>query len=194
MPEYTLDQVILLAASWQALERIRIGENATFITDCVSVKLYAAYYIESSINFILLSMNLSDEINQFTSNTNFEYCGLTDKLLFYYNKFIANPQRDKKKDYPDNKVVDKILETEFPGFLEIRKFRNDLSHGIIKYPEGSLTYAEVEIFRKKAKEIVEKLEQIPGDKFTAQKDFDYRKVFKFLKLIPPPELSSSSSS
>ena len=147
MPEATDDAAILIATSWQALNRAENGDERTMICNCTIVIVFACFFIEANLNHIIDIMNKTEDMKQFLHKRD---PGLQGKLAWFYNCYDRVPKTcDKKKLYEE-------LRTRFPGFNEINQFRNDISHG--KIVRSNLDNAES--LRKKAKAIVDELFKI----------------------------------
>ena len=151
MAEGTKDAMILISTSWQALGRAIQGNSATLICDCTVVTLFASFFIEANLNYIIEKINMKNEMTKFPNN---KYPGLQDKLGWFYNKFIARKKAKTKKELFDKGIKSK-LRRHYPGFAALYRFRNDLSHGVINNTARSLT--KVVKLRQQAKEIVDDL-------------------------------------
>jgi hypothetical protein len=147
MPETTQDSTIILATSWQALGRAEIGDERTMICNCTVVIVFAAFYIEANLNHIIERLGRVDDLyDKFGPRP-----GLQDKLAWLYIEYCPAEEIGKKKAY-------KELRKRFPGFDEIYKFRNDVSHGVINRELANLVDAQR--LRGNAKEIVADLLEI----------------------------------
>jgi hypothetical protein len=159
MPEGTPDASILIAISFQALNRVIKDNKETEISDSTVVILFAAFFIESNHNYIVNFLKKEDEMLNFLYGKNRKvkkYPGLQLKLKWFHNEFI------KTLSSEDKKKITKKLDLEFPSFEKIYKFRNKISHG-----EVDLSLAnrkDAEDLRQKAKNIVDKLYEIVKDK------------------------------
>jgi len=143
---------ILIAASWQALGRA-INEGLDIrICNCIVVVLFAGFYIEANLNHIVRVLKLRSRLEKFTGRK--KHPGLQDKLAWFYNDFIspvpASELRTARKHGVDWKVRGR-----FPGFAELYRFRNDISHGVVNRSGRSLTQAQQ--LRQQAKGIVSEL-------------------------------------
>ena len=78
---------------------------------------------------------------------------MTNADFWFYNFYIAQSKLNSKKE--GMKDLYTKLRVEFPGFDEIYKFRNDISHGNIDSAIANL--ADVQRLRTEAKNIVDKL-------------------------------------
>ena len=57
MPEASEDATILIAISFQALQRLETRNKATEICDCTITILFAAFFVEANLNYILYKIN-----------------------------------------------------------------------------------------------------------------------------------------
>lgn len=154
MPEGSKDATVLIAISWQALQRALDGGENTQLCDCTIVLLFAAFYIEANINYIIQESRKSGEMKSFLGK---EFPGLQDKLGWFYNEFIARKKsKDKKQLY--NMGIKNKLKRKFPGFDEIYKFRNDISHGYINHKIANIE--NTKILRSQSKDIADQLFEI----------------------------------
>lgn len=151
MAEGTKDAMILISTSWQALGRAIQGNPETLICDCTVVTLFASFFIEANLNYIIEKLNLKNEMTEFLNS---KYPGLQDKLGWFYNKFIARKKAKTKKVLFDEGIKSK-LRRRYPGFATLYRFRNDLSHGVINNTARDLT--KVVNLRQQAKDIVDDL-------------------------------------
>ena len=152
MPEVSPDATLIIATSWQALSRAETGNERAIICNCTVIIVFAAFFIEANLNqFIEMAGNIEG-----LSPAPGEHDGLQKKLGWVYNSFVA----DKPVTYADDLRVK--LEEEFPGFQAIRKFRNDVSHGIIDRSVATLGTAKQ--LRIAAKAIVDRLSDIARER------------------------------
>ena len=151
MPEGSKDASILIATSWQALNRAISGNKDTLVCDCTIVILFASFFVESNLNYIIEEMNLNQDMRIFLKK---KYPGIQDKLGWYYSKFVARSKAKNQKQLYDN-GIERKLRRKFPGFAKLYRFRNDLSHGVINRTTTSLKEA-LEL-RNQAKGIVVEL-------------------------------------
>lgn len=151
MPEASLDASILIATSWQALNRAKDPTSSTFLCDNTVCILFASFFIEANLNFIFHQCGLYDEMINFFNS---DYPGMGKKLGWFYYKFISKDISRKKTQKLISNFIN-ILENQFSGFKDIYNFRNDLSHGVINQTAKSLN--KTEILREQAKSIVNKL-------------------------------------
>lgn len=152
MPEGSKDAAILIATSWQALGRAIRGNTATQICDCTVVTLFASFFIEANLNYIIEKLHMKNQMIAFLNNKPFP--GLQDKLGWFYNQYIAKTKAKTKKDLFD-KGIESKLKRRYPGFAALYRFRNDLSHGVINHTARSLQ--KVIELRQQAKDIVDDL-------------------------------------
>lgn len=172
MPEVSKESTILIATSFQALQRLKTENNDTEICDCTITILFAAFYIEANLNYILFRINAWVKMKTFLRmNGKHQHPGLQDKLLWFYNEFIARKKASNKSDF--NKMgFYKKIRRKFPGFSDIYKFRNNISHGSINL---NLTkFDKANDLRNKAKDIVDNLfsvMEIAGYKIPREKTY-----------------------
>ena len=152
MPEGTPDATLLIATSWQALNRAIQGNKKTLICDCTVLILFAAFFIESNLNYIIKEMNQTSQMIAFLGKKKFP--GMQDKLGWFYNQYVARSKAVNKKQLYNNSI-EKKLSRKFPGFTKIYKFRNDISHGVVDRSVANLKDAMT--LRKQAKDIVAEL-------------------------------------
>ena len=150
MPEVSKDASILIGISWQALKRAERGDKHTKISDCTVALIFAGFFIEANLNQIIEALGKRQEMIDFLG---VKHPGLQDKLAWFYNFYIAQSKLNSKKE--GTKDLYTKLRVEFPGFDEIYKFRNDISHGNIDSAIANL--ADVQRLRTEAKNIVDKL-------------------------------------
>ena len=151
MPEGGRHAPILIATSWQALNRALTEGPETRICNCTVVILFAGFYIEANLNHIVEQLRLKNQMKTFLGQT---YPGLQDKLASFYNEFVARSKSVKRKDLFKSGVTKK-LRRRFPGFAKLYRFRNDLSHGVLSMSAHSIDQAKQ--LRCQAKDIVEQM-------------------------------------
>lgn len=149
MPEVTSHASILIATSFQALDRVIKDNKETEVSDSTIVILFATFFIEANLNHIRNVMNKKEIISRE---------GLYSKIKKFYNQFIGPLPEGKGKF---DQVIDK-LEYEFNGFKNIYDFRNKISHGEVDLVIANRKTAEE--LRQKAKDIVNKLYEIVKEK------------------------------
>jgi hypothetical protein len=138
MPEGTPDAAILIAISWQALNRAIRGSAKTRIADCTVLILFAGFFIEANVNYIVDQMNKTNEMRNFIGTP---YPGLQDKLAWYYNIFVARKKASTRNQMYQMGIKAK-LRRKFPGFATIYKFRNEISHGRVNRTANSVSDAK----------------------------------------------------
>ena len=144
MPEATADAAILIAASYQAMNRAQEDNPHTIACDSAVTIAFAGFYVEANLNHLIAVLGREADLRkEYGSNP-----GLRSKLAFFYNAYVAPIQ------LPKNNVYDR-LEAEFPRITELADFRNDLCHGTMNQTMAVLSTARV--LREHAKSIVEKL-------------------------------------
>lgn len=90
MPEVSADAAILIATSFQALERAKYDDPNTSLTNCTITILFAGFYIEATLNSIFEYLNLETKLEKFPkpkSNPGLHY-----KIMWFYNEFISKPK------------------------------------------------------------------------------------------------------
>jgi hypothetical protein len=152
MAEGSKHAMLLITTSWQALGRANQGSPETILCDSTVVTLFAGYFIEANLNYIVEKLHLKKEMIIFL-NIN-RYPGLQDKLAWFYNKFIAKVKAKTKRELFDKGSKAK-LRKRYPGFATLYRFRNDLSHGVINNTARS--FPKVVELRQQAKNIVNDL-------------------------------------
>ena len=156
MPEISEDAAILIATSYQALNRAIQGDPDTLITDCTVLILFAGFYIEATLNHIFEFLN--KDINAFPINEKSSQgkrnLGLQDKLAWFYNEFMEESKASNWNEIREKNINTKLV-AMFPGFSELRRFRNDISHGRINESAKSLAMAQT--LRQQAKDLVGQL-------------------------------------
>jgi hypothetical protein len=157
MPEASSDASILIAVSWQALNRAIQHNTETEVCDSTVVILFSAFFIEANLNHIINELGRKQELLDFLYSRKHrgeKYPGLQDKLAWFYNSFIENsPAVNRHQMYSDG--IKEKLQEKFPGFDLIYEFRNKLSHGEVNKSIANRNNAEK--LRQQAKDIVNKL-------------------------------------
>ena len=149
MPEGSKEAALLIATSWQALNRAIGGNPDTLVTDCTVLILFAAFFIEANLDYVVEELQGKEQMTKFLKK---QYPGLQDKLGWFYNEYVAIPRSPNKKQlYKDG--IKRELRRKFPGFAKLHRFRNDLSHGSINASAKSLP--EALQLRSQAKRIVD---------------------------------------
>ena len=138
--------MILISASYQALMRARQGNRETEICNSAIIIVFAGFYIEANLNYIIDKLGKTADVERYFSKN----AGLQSKAVWFYNEFISANKTSKisDRDY-------KMMQKEFHGLEEIAEFRNDIAHGKIPIEMATLEHSEE--LRANAKEIVEKL-------------------------------------
>jgi hypothetical protein len=153
MPEGSRDAAILIAISYQALNRQLVaGDPRTQKANCTVTILFAGFYIEATIDYIVAEMNVRSQMMDFLnpSNSANYHPGIQSKLGWFYNKFTATKKAANKGQFSQLNIYGKIRR-KFPGFAKLYKFRNDVSHGKINGIADSLP--ETQALRAQAKAI-----------------------------------------
>ncbi len=154
MPEGSRDAAILIATSWQALNRAITGDQNTLVSDCTVLILFAGFFVEANLNYIIEELNAKSRMTAFLKK---RYPGLQDKLAWYYNDYVARARASNSKQLYDA-GIERKLRRKFPGFAKLYRFRNDISHGVINRSAYSLEGALR--LRNQAKSIVDSLCEI----------------------------------
>ena len=157
MPEVSRDATILIATSWQALTRAIGQSRDTLLCDCTIVILFAGFFIEANLNDLIERLGQEHQMTAFLNNN--PHPGLQDKLAWFYNEYVARRKARNKSELVKNRIYRKIRR-KFPGFAELYRFRNDISHGVINRTAGSLE--KTKKLRQHAKVMVESLFDIAG--------------------------------
>lgn len=150
MPEVSNDAAILIATSWQALQRSLNSNHVTQLCDRTIVILFAGFFVEANLNEIIERLNLKQKMQKFLG----PHPGLQDKLAWFYNQF-ATRQKASNRSQLFKMGIKRKIRRRFPGFAELYRFRNDISHGIINRTAQS--QPKTLKLRKQAKDIVELL-------------------------------------
>lgn len=159
MSEGSDHAAILIAVSYQALQRAIREDQNTILADCTVLILFAGFYVEATLNHILESIN--SDIRSFpmsvTISRGKNNIGLQDKLAWFYNEFVEEHKFSYWNDLRGSSIQSKLGEL-FPGFQELLSFRNDIAHGVISDIARSLDKSEQ--LRQQAKDIARKLYEI----------------------------------
>jgi hypothetical protein len=177
MTEVSVDATFLIATSWQALKRAKLGDERTMVCNCTIVILFAGFFIEANLNHIIDNMSKKEEMIRFLGNNLFP--GLQGKLGWFYNQYVA---RDKARNNTEmyNNGISLKLSRKFPGFNKIYEFRNSVSHGVIRKSYANLEHAKV--LRRQSKAIVDELFKIAG-----KAGFDISRVVTYEMAISSEE-------
>lgn len=152
MPEAGRHAPILIATSWQALGRAVNEGRDTLICNCTVVVLFAGFYVEANLNHIIQRLHMRSRLKAFTGGKS--HPGLQDKLAWFYNEFVARVQSaDLRTAY--RRGIARKVRGRFPGFAQLYRFRNDISHGVINKSGRSLPKAQR--LRQQATEMVAQL-------------------------------------
>jgi hypothetical protein len=110
---------------------------------------------------------------------------MQDKLGWFYNKFISKTKATNWKDLYDNSI-EKKLKRKFPGFSNLYRFRNNISHGEINKSAKSIVTAQR--LRKQAKDLVTKIYEISIKKgYTVPRLVTYEDAIASLNTTRPKE-------
>lgn len=188
MSEGSEHAAILIATSYQALNRAVQGNQDMLITDCTVLILFAGFYVEATLNHIFESTD--KDIRAFPNNETAMHgkqnIGMKDKLAWFYNEFIEDDKATNWSDLRDKGIHAK-LGTMFPGFSELHSFRNDISHGRINESAKSLETAQK--LRQQAKDLVGQLYTITSTNgFTVPRLITYRDALASLANNQPKTL------
>lgn len=151
MPEGGRHAPILIATSWQALNRALTEGQQTRTCNCTVVILFAGFYLEANLNHIAEQLHLKGSMKTFLG---LKYPGLQDKLAWFYNEFVAR-SKSTNRTVLFKSGITKKLRRRFPGFAKLYRFRNDLSHGVLNKSAQSID--EAKLLRQQAKDIVEEV-------------------------------------
>jgi hypothetical protein len=149
MPEISKNAAILIATSFQALNRARIGDKSTMLVNCTVTLLFASLFIEESLDVIIAKMDVEKEMNDFFRKRENEHLGLLKKALWFFNQYLAVPKAHDKDSLQN---LERKLYRRFPGFQRLCQIRNDIAHGKVN---RRLTLKEAEKLREQAKSIVD---------------------------------------
>ena len=151
MPEGGRHAPILIATSWQALNRaLRHGPD-TRLCDCTVVILFAGFYVEANLNYIIQRLSMTGQMQTFL---NHKRPGLQDKMAWFYNEFVARSKAVNRLALYNGGIETKVRR-RFAGFAKLYRFRNDISHGVIN--RSACSVAETQQLRQQAINIVANL-------------------------------------
>jgi len=106
---------ILIAISWQALNRALRGDRRTQECDCAVVLVFAGFYLEADLNDLVHRLGRDGEMFRFLQRPN---PGLQDKLGWFYNEYVARSKaRDRRELY--RRGIKAKLRRRFPGFADL---------------------------------------------------------------------------
>ena len=112
---------------------------------------------------------------------NKQHPGLQDKLLWFYNEFIARKMAPNKNSFKQMDFYMKIRR-KFPGISDISKFRNEISHGNIN--TNLAEFDKVIDLRIKSKDIVDNLFRIMEKSgYKIPRDKTYTQVISIIYLL-----------
>lgn len=142
---------ILIATSWQALNRALTEGQQTKICNCTVVILFAGFYLEANLNHIAEELHMTGSMKSFLNQ---KHPGLQDKLAWFYNGFVARSKAANRRALFKRGIV-RQLRRRFPGFAKLYRFRNDLSHGVVNRSARSIS--EAQRLREQTKDMVREL-------------------------------------
>jgi len=127
MPEATYDATFLVTISHQAMQRACDGDQLTQPFDCIVVIIFAGFYIEANLNYIIKNIGRNKDLYKYFNRQNL---GLGQKLAWFYNEYIARKKAEKVEDLGKNGLnIYRKMSKKFHGIGEIRRYRNLISHG-----------------------------------------------------------------
>ena len=186
---------ILIAISWQALNRALSGDRRTQECDCAVVLVFAGFYLEADLNDLVIRLGRESDMRLFLKRP---HPGLQDKLAWFYNEYVARSRaRDRRELY--RRGIRAKLRRRFPGFAELYRFRNDIAHGVVNGNARSLQ--KTQRLRAQAKDISRELFEIAGTHGHVLKpSTDYYKAIDVraegrspnIRLQPTPAMSRRS--
>ena len=135
-----------------SLNRALAEGPETRICNCTVVVLFAGFYVEANLNQIVYRLGRKASLTKFAGGK--KHPGLQDKLGWFYNEFVT------KAPAPDLKVargrgIYREIRRRSPGFAQLYRFRNDISHGVIN--DGARSLAHTQRVRQQAKTVVAEL-------------------------------------
>ena len=133
MPEAGVDAPVLIAISHQARQRqLETGDPDTLRAHCTVMIVFAGFYIEATVDAIVDQMNMRPQMDAFLNpnNSRHYHPGMQAKLAWFHNELVASKKAKNKGEFGTLKIYDQ-MQAKFPGFADIRDFRNDVSHGKI---------------------------------------------------------------
>jgi hypothetical protein len=139
---------VLIAISWQALNRALKGDRTTQLCNCTVTILFAGFFVEANLNYLVRRLRRTQSMRAFLGK---RHPGLGDKLAWFYNEYGARSKAQNRQDRRW-KRVHRNVRSRFPGFAKLYRFRNDLSHGVVNSSARSLS--EALRLRKQAKNLV----------------------------------------
>lgn len=181
MPEATADAAILIAASYQAINRAATGDPRTQLCDCTVTVAFAGCYIEANLNHIIAELGRQDDLKQVYGLN----AGLESKLAFLYAEYVASMPLAKSEIYES-------LELEFPGITEISDFRNDICHGTMNQDVARSLPKTLEL-RQRAKDVVSRVFTAVNDRTGKDLQRALVKYWQALGIQPPQGYSNGGS-
>jgi len=170
MAEISNNAAILIATSFQALNRAKTDNKTTRLCNCTVTILFASFFIEENLDVIIKKMKKDHEMKTFFNKKKGEHPGLLDKIAWFYNYFVSKNKANNQNLLLKNKVMGK-LEKSFPGFRRIYQFRNDVAHGKIN---RRISLEDTERLRIQAKSIVDSLLKIASEAgYEIPREFTY---------------------
>ena len=155
MAEGSREAAILIATSCQALGRAERGGRETLLADCTVLILFAGIYLEATLNYIIEQLGEERDVRHFLRSGPGREPGMEGKLKWFHNKFVAKTKVPRpgpfQRTWPG-------LRRKFPGFADLHRFRNDISHGSVNRLALSLSKAWA--VRQHAKDIARDLYEI----------------------------------
>ena len=145
---------MLIAIRHQALTRAHRSTRETRVSDCTVPILFAGFYLEATLNYIIDQMGETGRMHAFFGQ---RALGLHNKLAWIYNEHVAR-NRATSKGHLYSAAIDAKLRRRFPGFGALHRFRNGISHGEINPSARSLKRALK--LRSQAKSLVNDLYRI----------------------------------
>ena len=187
MSEGSEDAAILIATSYQALHRVLEEKPDTLITDCTVLILFAGFYVEATLNYIIECTDKKNKLDSFPQRNNDPHRrnnpGMRDKLAWFYNEFVEVSPASNWRDINLGDIDAKLRE-KFPGFLELHSFRNDISHGRVNQSARSIATAKR--LRQQAKDLVGQLYAITAEKgYTVPRLITYKQALASISKQPP---------
>ena len=173
MPEGGKHAPILIATSWQALNRLRFEGPDTQLCNSTVVILFAGFYVEANLNHIIEQLGAAGRLKTFSQK---RHPGLQDKMAWFYNEFIARAKEPDLRHLYKRGVAPK-LRRRFKGFAKLYRFRNDLSHGIVN--KSARSVQETLQLRQQAKDIADELFAILQRRgHTVPRDINYYEAIR----------------
>ena len=77
---------ILIAVSFQALDRAIESVPDRILCDCTVVILFASFFIEANLNDIIEKLQKTTQMRLFLKGR--RHPGLRDKLAWFYNEYV----------------------------------------------------------------------------------------------------------